>query len=145
MKRLVDRLTDELAEAPEIQEAYRVWRQWQDAVGEIYGQGERPKERKLSQEPKLKVLKNRLIQSAVHLLDLPDGQMVCENEWKIGLHDKGGNEQQLLQEAEQGNSRAQYILEIFIGKHDLMKEIWKRRFGIWKKHSKTATLLREFS
>lgn len=129
VKRLVDRLTDELAEAPEIQEAYRVWRQWQDAVGEIYGQGERPKERKLSQEPKLKVLKNRLIQSAVHLLDLPDGQMVCENEWKIGLHDKGGNEQQLLQEAEQGNSRAQYILgnlywQTRLDEGDLEKAVW---------------------
>ncbi len=76
VKQLVDLLTDELAEVPEIREAYRVWRKWQDAVNELYGQGECQNQPKLSQEQKLKVIKNKIIQSAVDLLSLPDEQLL---------------------------------------------------------------------
>lgn len=76
VKQLVDRLTDELAEAPEIREAYRVWRRWQDAVSEFYGESEQKNQPKLSQEQKLKVIKNKIIQSAAALLSLPDAQLL---------------------------------------------------------------------
>ena len=75
VKQLVDQLTDELTEVPEIREAYQVWRKWQDAASEFYGQGECQNQPKLSQEQKLKVIKNQIIQSAVDLLSLPDAQL----------------------------------------------------------------------
>ncbi len=67
VKQLVNNLVDQLAETDEIKEAYQVWSEWQRAAGEVYGLGN-PSERKLSEEKKLKVIKNMVIRSALNLM-----------------------------------------------------------------------------
>ena len=64
VKRLVDRIVDQIAELEEIKEAYSIWKDWQLAVDEMYG-GTHEDIRVLSGEKKLKRIKNLVIQSAL--------------------------------------------------------------------------------
>ena len=66
VKRLVDRIVDQIAELDDIKEAYEVWKEWQFAVDEMYG-SQYQDIRVLSQEKKLKRIKNIVIQYAIEM------------------------------------------------------------------------------
>ena len=86
MKRLVDGIVDQLAETDEIKEAYQVWVEWQQATSEVYGQVKNA-ERKLSEEKKLKVIKNMVIRSAWTLLPEPIEQPLESSSLQISEDD----------------------------------------------------------
>lgn len=66
VKRLVDRIVDQIAELDDIKEVYEVWEEWQFAVDEMYG-SQYQDIRVLSQEKKLKRIKNMVIQCALEM------------------------------------------------------------------------------
>ena len=66
VKRVVDRIVDQIAELDDIKEAYEIWKEWQLAVDEMYG-SRYPDIRVLSQEKKLKRIKNMVIQYALEI------------------------------------------------------------------------------
>ena len=89
VKRLVDRSVDQIAELDDVKEAYDVWKEWQLAVNEMYG-SRYPDRRALSQEKKLKRIKNIVIQSAL--------EISIETETKEEQKQKVQNQQNRAQE-----------------------------------------------
>ena len=89
VKRLVDRIVDQIAELDDIKEAYEVWKEWQFAVDEMYG-SQYQDIRVLSQEKKLKRIKNMVIQCALG--------MTVESEIKEEQKQDSANQQKTAQE-----------------------------------------------
>ena len=89
VKRLVDRIVDQIAELNDIKEAYEVWEEWQFAVDEMYG-SQYQDIRVLSQEKKLKRIKNMVIQCALG--------MTVESEIKEEQKQDSANQQKTAQE-----------------------------------------------
>ena len=89
VKRLVDRIVDQIAELDDIKEAYEVWKEWQFAVDEMYG-SQYQDIRVLSQEKKLKRIKNMVIQCALG--------MTVESEIKEEQKQDSENQQKTAQE-----------------------------------------------
>lgn len=88
VKHLVDRIVDQIAEQDDIKEAYDVWKEWQLALDEMYG-SQYQDIRVLSQEKKLKRIKNMVIQCALG--------MTVESEIKEEKQDSA-NQQKTAQE-----------------------------------------------
>lgn len=131
VKRLVDGIVDQLAETDEIKEAYQVWVEWQQATSEVYGTV-KTVERKLSEEKKLKVIKNMVLRSALALLPEPVENKEIEDVLltsKVNLETEQGRLQRTAKQ--QADALLRDILKLFSS--NLQEIHHKQQAGIDKK------------